>query len=598
MFQSFDAPTSPEQGPPRLTALRAEMAAKGLDAFLVPRADRHQGEYVAAADDRLAWLTGFTGSAGFAAITEGVAGVFVDGRYRLQVRDQVADVFTPVDWPETKLGPWLKEHLDTGSKVGFDPWLHTRDEIDAISKAVGDHLVLNPTDNLIDAIWDDRPAAPSAPARAHPIEFSGERSPDKRARLAALLVEAGQSASVITLPDSICWLLNIRGSDIPRNPVVHAFAILHADATVSLFSDPAKFDDLGPDPAIRVQHWDAFDDALAKLDGPVRVDKGSAPLAVSLILEEAGVDIAWGEDPCILPKACKNDAEIAGTRDAHLTDGAAMVEFLAWLDEEAPKGGLTEIDAVTKLEAFRRGSNALQEISFDTISGAGPNGAVIHYRVTEDTNSKIKPGELYLVDSGGQYLNGTTDITRTIAVGTPDREQRSCYTRVLQGMIAVSTARFPRGLAGRDLDALARAALWRAGLDYDHGTGHGVGAYLCVHEGPQRISRVSDVKLRPGMILSNEPGYYRPGAFGIRIENLIVVREAEKIGDNRDHLDFETLTFAPLDRRLIDTSLMAAWETAWVDQYHADVRKKLADRVSDQARDWLDAATRPLDEGS
>ncbi len=594
MFQTFDAPTSPDQGPPRLDALRNEMTREGLDAFLVPRADRHQGEYVAAADERLSWLTGFTGSAGFAAVTQDIAGVFIDGRYRLQVKDQVADVFTPLHWPEVKLGPWLKEHLAEGARVGFDPWLHTKDEIEAILKATEDHLTLTPCANLIDRIWADRPSPPDAPARAHPIEFSGERSPDKRTRLAASLKKDGQAAAIITLPDSICWLLNIRGSDIPRNPVVHAFAILHADATVSLFSDPAKFEALGLDPAITIHPWDAFEAELKTLTGPVRVDRGSAALAVSLTLEDAGVQIAWGEDPCILPKACKNEAEIAGTREAHLTDGEAMVEFLAWLDAEAPKGNLTEIDAVTQLEAARRGSNALQEISFDTISGAGPNGAIIHYRVTRNTNRAIKPGELYLVDSGGQYLNGTTDITRTIIVGDPTDEHRDCYTRVLQGMIAISSARFPRGVAGRDIDALARAALWRAGMDYDHGTGHGVGAYLSVHEGPQRISRMSDVKLQPGMILSNEPGYYRAGAFGIRIENLIVVREAAKIGDNRDQLDFETLTFAPLDRRLIDISLMAGWEVAWVDQYHADVRNKLSGRVSDEAKEWLDAATRPL----
>ena len=594
MFQSFDAPTSPEQGPPRLAALREAMKAERVDAFLVPRADKHQGEYVAPADDRLSWLTGFTGSAGFAIVMADIAGVFVDGRYRLQVRDQVADAFTPVDWAEIKPGPWLVEHLSEGARVGFDPWLHTGDEIDTLEKAVGKHLTLFPCPNLIDRIWTDCPAPPSAPARAHPIEFAGERSPDKRDRIAKLLRDAGQNAAVITLPDSICWLLNIRGSDIPRNPVVHAFAILHHDATVSLFSDPAKFEALGPDPAITLFQWDDFEAQLAALEGPVRVDRGTAPLAVSQILEAAGVEAVGGDDPCILPKAQKNDAELQGMRDAHLTDGAAMVEFLAWLDAEAPGGKLTEIDAVTQLEAFRRGSNALQDISFDTISGAGANGAVIHYRVTRETNRSILPGELYLVDSGGQYLNGTTDITRTVIVGEPTTEHRDCYTRVLQGMIAISTARFPRGIAGRDIDALARAALWRAGLDYDHGTGHGVGAYLSVHEGPQRISRVSDVKLQPGMILSNEPGYYRAGAFGIRIENLIVVREAARIGDKRDQLDFETLTFAPLDRRLIDISQMASWEVAWVDRYHEDVRKKLSDRVSGAAKEWLETATQPL----
>ncbi|MGR3512639.1 MAG: aminopeptidase P family protein [Paracoccaceae bacterium] len=594
MFQTFDAPTSPEQGPPRLAALRTAMAEAGVDAFLVPRADRFQGEYVAPADERLSWLTGFTGSAGFAAITQEVAGVFVDGRYRLQVKAQVADTFTPVDWPEVKLGPWLAERLDDGSKLAFDPWLHTRDEVDALAKALGEAVTLCPGPNLVDAVWADRPAPPDGPARAHPIEFAGEKSSAKRRRMAEVLKKAGQTAAVITLPDSICWLLNIRGSDIPRNPVVHAFAILHDDARVSLFSDPAKFVPLGPDPAIDVHPWDTFEEALAALEGPVRVDKSAAPVAVSDLIKAAGGDVVWGEDPCLLPKACKNDAELQGMRDAHMTDAVAMIEFLAWLDREAPGGGLTEIAATTKLEELRRVSNALQDISFETISGAGPNGAIIHYRVTEDTNRPLTPGELYLVDSGGQYLNGTTDITRTIAVGHASEEQRTCYTRVLQGMIAISLARFPKGLAGRDLDALARQALWRAGQDYDHGTGHGVGAYLSVHEGPQRLSKISHVKLQPGMILSNEPGYYREGAFGIRIENLIVVREAVPMGDNREQYDFETLTFVPLDRRLISIEMLAPWEVAWVDRYHRDVRDKLSGRISEDASTWLEAATAPL----
>ena len=593
MFQSFTATTRPEQGPPRLAALRDLLAKEGLDAFLVPRADRHQGEYVAPSDERLAWLTGFTGSAGFAIVTAKDAGVFTDGRYRLQVRAQVAPEFTPVDWPETKPGQWLKDHLSADAVVGFDPWLHTVEEIEALEKAVRGNLTLLPTGNLVDRIWTDRPARPSEPARAHPVEFAGETSGEKRERLAKTLRDEGQTAAILTLPDSICWLLNIRGSDIPRNPVVQAFAILHADARVSLFSDPAKFEGLGPDPSIDVVPWEEFERALRSLDGPVRVDRKTAPYAVGQILD--GTRIAWADDPCILPKAKKNEAELQGMRDAHLTDAVAMVEFLAWLDAEAPKGGLTEIDAVKTLEAFRARANAMQDISFDTISGAGPNGAIIHYRVTEDTNRPIRPGELYLVDSGAQYLNGTTDITRTVAVGDPPEGARDAYTRVLQGMVALSTARFPRGVSGAHLDALARAALWRAGLDYDHGTGHGVGAYLSVHEGPARISRVSDVKLEPGMILSNEPGYYREGAFGIRIENLIVVREAGKMGDDRDQLDFETLTWVPLDRRMIDTAALAPWERSWLDRYHAHVRETLSGRVSDSAQAWLDAATAPLD---
>ena len=593
MFQSFDATSSPDQGPPRLAALRSELESQGLDAFLVPRADRFQGEYVAPCDERLSWLTGFTGSAGFAIVTQDIAGVFVDGRYRLQVREQVAEDFTPVNWPEVKPGPWLAEQLPDGGKVGFDPWLHTADEIKRLKRSA-DTLTFEPTANLVDRIWTDRPQCPAAPVAAHPLELSGEGSSAKRERIARLVADDGQAAAVITLPDSICWLLNIRGGDIPRNPVVHAFAILFADGHVHLFSDPEKFEPLGPDPAIDLHHWDAFPAALVKLTGPVRVDRKSAPLAVSTLLEDAGIEVAWGEDPCILPKARKNEAEIEGMRAAHLRDAVAVVEFLTCFDAEAPSGKLTEIGAAKKLEACRAVSNRLTDISFDTISGSGPNGAIVHYRVTEETDRTISPGELFLVDSGGQYVDGTTDITRTIAVGDPTDEQRDRYTRVLQGMIAVSVARFPRGLAGRDLDALARAALWREGLDYDHGTGHGVGAFLCVHEGPQRLSRLSEVKLEPGMILSNEPGYYKAGEYGIRIENLIVVREAEKIGDDRDHLDFESLTFVPLDRRLIDTALLAPWERAWIDSYHAEVADRLSDRVSPDAAAWLAQATAPL----
>ncbi len=594
MFQTFTAATSPEQGPPRLAALRDQMRAEGLDAYIVPRADAHQGEYVAACDERLAWLTGFTGSAGMAVVTADEAGVFIDGRYQLQVRGQVADVFTPVDWPATRPGTWLAGRLKAGAKVGFDPWLHTADEIEKLTKDLNGKGVATPSPNLVDRIWPDRPAPPGAPAFAHPIEFAGETSGEKRRRMANTLKAQGQKAAVLTLPDSICWLLNIRGNDVPRNPVVQAFAILHADARVALFADPAKFETLGPDPAIDIAPKDAFADALGSLNGPVRVDRTTAPLAVSHTLTEAGVEVSWGDDPCILAKARKNAAELQGMREAHLRDGTAMVRFLAWLDAEAPKGGVTEISAVTALEGFRRATNSLREISFETISGAGPNGAIVHYRVTEGTNRPLKPGELYLVDSGGQYPDGTTDITRTVVIGTPDDEQRECFTRVLQGMIAISTARFPRGLAGRDLDALARAPLWRAGLDYDHGTGHGVGAYLSVHEGPQRISRISEVKLEEGMILSNEPGYYREGAFGIRIENLIVVEKAAELGDTRDQLGFETLTFVPIDRRLIDKTMLGPWEIDWIDAYHRAVRERVGPRVDGADRDWLEAATKPL----
>lgn len=597
MFQTFDAPSSPDQGPPRLAALREEIAREGLDGFLVPRADRHQGEYVAPCDARLEWLTGFSGSAGFCVALGDRAGVFVDGRYRVQIKAQVADVFTPVDWPETKLGDWLKQALPEGGKLGFDPWLHTLEEIAAAEKRLeGSGIALVECENLVDRIWADRPPRPVAPVEAYPTEFAGEGDEAKRARIAGMLREAGQKAAVITLPDSLCWLLNIRGADIPRNPVVQAFAILQDDGRMQLFSDPEKFEALGPDPMIALSHWDGFEGALAALDGPVRVDRGSAPLAVTRVLERAGVEIAHAEDPCVLPKAKKTEAELIATRAAHLRDGAAMCEFLAWLDAEAPKGGLTEIDVVTALEGYRRATNALREISFDTICGAGPNGAIVHYRVTEETNRAVKAGVLLLVDSGGQYIDGTTDITRTVAIGAPTEEQRACFTRVLKGMISISRARWPVGRAGRDLEALARIALWRVGMDFDHGTGHGVGVYLCVHEGPQRLSRVSEVPLEPGMILSNEPGYYREGAFGIRIENLVVVQDAPDLpgGDARPMLDFETLTWVPIDLALVDTDLLDAEERAWLNAYHAEVRARIEGRLSEAARAWLARATREI----
>lgn len=561
--------------------------------FLIPRTDAHQGEYVAPRDERLAWLTGFTGSAGFAAVLPDIAGIFVDGRYRVQVKAQTASVYSPVNWPETALGAWLRDHLKKG-RIGFDPWLHTKSEIEALAKTLTDSdISLHPTDNLIDRIWKDRPDPVPGKIKGHPLALSGETSSAKRKRLADILNKTGQAAAVLTLPDSICWLLNIRGRDIARAPIVQAFAILYGDARVTLFIAPGKIGAVPLDPAVESVPVSEFIARLATLPGPVRVDPKTTPLAVSRELEAAGIEIAWEEDPCILPKACKNAVEIAATTEAHLRDGAAMVEFLAWLDAEAMKREMTEIDVVKALEGFRRATNALCDISFDTISGAGSNGAIVHYRVTTKTNRRIGAGELLLVDSGGQYLDGTTDVTRTIAIGTPDSGQRACFTRVLRGMIAISMARWPEGLAGRDLDALARIALWQAGQDYDHGTGHGVGAFLNVHEGPQRLSKGSEVPLRPGMILSNEPGYYREGQFGIRIENLVVVAPAPALpgGDARDMLQFDTLTLVPIDRQLIDPDQLSMAERNWLNAYHAEVREKIGPRISDGARTWLQIAT-------
>ncbi|MDB5664987.1 aminopeptidase P family protein [Cypionkella sp.] len=601
MFQSFDTHASPAQGPARLAALRHILAAEGLSGFLIPRADVHQGEYVAARDERLQWLTGFTGSAGFCIVLPNIAGVFIDGRYRTQVKGQVDLVhFTPVPWPEISAGAWLKDHITEGV-VGFDPWLHTADEIARIETALaGTGVTLQPCANQIDKIWPDQPSAPVGKAFAHPDSLAGEASTEKRSRLAETLRAQGQSAAVITLPDSLCWLLNIRGADVPRNPILHGFAILYENAHVTLFADASKFEDatrahLGDEVLLRP--ISAFVPALRTLQGAVRVDRGTAPLAVSTELTEAAITVAWGDDPCRLPKAKKTSAEIEGMREAHLRDGAAVVEFLCWLDQRTPQGGLSEIDVVRALEGFRRATNVLHDISFDTISGSGPNGAIMHYRVTNESNRTIGRNELLLVDSGAQYLDGTTDITRTIAVGDPGDYARTCFTRVLQGTIAISRARWPKGYTGRDLDPLARYALWLAGQDFNHGTGHGVGAFLSVHEGPQRLSRISEVPLESGMILSNEPGYYREGEFGIRLENLIVVQPAPNLpgGDGeRSQLNFETLTFVPFDRRLVLTAMLAPGERDWLNAYHAEVLAKLSSRLSAEALAWCQSACTPL----
>ncbi|WP_170331763.1 aminopeptidase P family protein [Ruegeria arenilitoris] len=596
MFQSFEVTARPEQGPPRLAALREELAREGLDGFLIPRADAHQGEYVAPRDERLAWLTGFTGSAGFCAALTHIAGVFIDGRYRTQVKAQVASDYTPVPWPDVSLSAWLKEQLPQGGKVGFDPWLHSAGQISGAQKELnGTGIELVRCDNLVDRVWEDQPAPPMNPVKAHPIEFAGESADSKISRLAAALKEDGHSAAVITLPDSIMWLLNIRGSDIPRNPVAHGFAILHENGQVDLFMAAQKLAELGEHfgPEVKQHEPGEFLDALGNLAGKVQVDLGTVPQIVADALGERMVD---GGDPCALPKACKNKAEIAGSAEAHLRDAAAVIELLCWLDKQAP-GTLTETQVVTRLEESRRRDNALQDISFETIAGTGPNGAIMHYRVTEETDSRLESGHLLVLDSGGQYLDGTTDITRTIAIGGVGDEEKTCFTRVLKGMIAMSMLRWPVGLAGRDIECVARLPLWLAGQDFNHGVGHGVGAYLSVHEGPQRLSRVSHVPLEPGMILSNEPGYYREGAFGIRIENLVVVEEAPALpggDDERAMLNWRTLTYVPIDRRLIVVDMLTREERSWLNAYHQDVAEKIRPRLGDDAQLWLDAATAPV----
>ncbi len=600
MLQSFDDTASPEAGPKRLAALREAMRASGLAGFMVPRADAHQGEYVAERDARLAWLTGFTGSAGFCLALQDNAGVFVDGRYRVQVKAQIdLQAFAPVDWPETRLSDWLIRHLPQGGVVGFDPWLHTADQIATLEAGLaGSAITLRATENLIDRIWPDQPAPPLGQITPYPIEYAGLGHAEKRAAMADDLQGVGQRAAVLTLPDSIAWALNIRGSDIPRNPVPHCFAILHDTGHLTLFVEDAKTDQtlrdhLGDEVLIRPLN--AFAPALRSLTGPVRLDKSWVPVWVVRQLEEAGVRLAWGDDPAILPKACKHPAEIAATRNAHLRDGAALCEFLCWFDQHPP-GTITEIDIVTRLEACRAATGKLLDISFDTIAGSGPHGALAHYRVTQQTNRTLQDGDLLVLDGGGQYLDGTTDITRTLPIGKTRSDERAAFTRVLQGMIAISRLRWPAGLAGRDLDAIARYPLWLADQDYAHGTGHGVGVHLCVHEGPQRLSRLSDVPFQPGMIVSNEPGYYREGAFGIRIENLVVVSRATPIpgGDQSDKLCFETLNWVPIDRRLIETAMLSTAERDWLDLYHATCREKIRPRLSEPAAIWLDQATAPL----
>ena len=593
MFQSFSETSLPEQGPPRLEALRTEMAQDGLDGFIIPRADAHQGEYVAERDSRLAWLTGFTGSAGFCVALADTAGVFIDSRYQVQVRAQVADVFTPVHWPEVSLEDWITQNAGAQAVIGFDPWLHTVSQIRDLETRIGD-VVLRRTENLVDRIWADQPPAPATPAFAQPVELTGETHEAKITRLAETLGPA--SCAVLTLPDSICWLLNIRGDDVPRTPFVHGFALLHADGKVTFFVNPAKLAELGDHlgPQVRIERVEAFLPALGALTGPVRIDPASCPVIVADTLRAAGTEMIEAQDPCALPKACKTAAELEGARAAHLRDGAAMARFLCWLDQQ-PAGSLTEIDVVTRLEAERAATNALRDISFDTISGAGPNGAIVHYRVTDKTNRRVDAG-LLLVDSGGQYVDGTTDITRTIAIGTVGQEERRAFTLVLKGMIAISRLRWPKGLAGRDMDALARVALWDHGLDYGHGTGHGVGSYLSVHEGPQRLARTGTVPFMPGMILSNEPGFYKEGAFGIRIENLIIVEEAPALPGQTvaEMYRFETLTHAPIDTRLIDTALLTEAERDWLNTYHAGVLARIGPLVEGEVSAWLARACAPI----
>ncbi|MEM9781917.1 MAG: M24 family metallopeptidase, partial [Pseudomonadota bacterium] len=572
MFQVFDRRSTSEGSAERIAAVRKRLAAVGAAAFLVPRRDAHNGETVAPSEERLAWLTGFSGSAGIAVITTTEAAVFVDGRYTLQAAGEVdGGVVAVVASQQTTPADWLKAHMPEGGRLAIDPWLHPPSEVERYTEALGQapiHLDQNP----VDAAWHDRPPAPAGAIDVHPPDLAGEASADKRHRLGAALGEAGIAAAVLSLPDSIAWLLNIRGSDLARSPVALAFAILHADGRVDLFTEGEKLNDaarahLGAE--VTQHEPDALLPALRALGAvKVRIDRASCPVALVSALKEGGATPDLGRDPCIAAKARKNAAELEGMRAAHRRDGAAMCRFLAALDRDLKAGNpVREIDVASRIEAARVDTGALLDLSFDTIAGSGPHGAIVHYRVTTETDRIITPGEILLIDSGGQYRDGTTDITRTLATGpgpdgSADPSAIRAFTLVLKGMIAVSRLRWPAGLAGRDVDPVARAALWQAGLDYDHGTGHGVGAFLNVHEGPAGIARrSSDVALEPGMVLSNEPGCYREGQWGIRIENLIAVTEPSvPEGGDRAMLGFETLTLAPIDRRLIDRDLLERGE--------------------------------------
>ena len=598
LFQSFTESADPSHGAARAKALRAELQRLGLHGFIIPRADEHQNEYVPANAERLAWLTGFTGSAGLAIVLNESAAIFVDGRYGLQVRDQVdARVFKPLDSGQISPESWLEENLPKGAMLGFDPWLTTPASLERYAKAArkaGADLA-PVSDNPVDAIWADRPAPPLAPVRLHPKRFAGVEAKRKLPNIACALDDCG--ALLVSNPHNVAWAFNIRGADVPHTPLPLCFALIRANANPTLYIDARKLSEpvrQALSALALVQEPGALADDLQTLGAAgakVQFDASTVPVKLVDALKGAGGQADLGADPITLMKARKNAAEIAGARAAHLRDGAALVNFLCWFDAHARGGKLTEVEAVQALESFRRDTGKLKEVSFPTISGAGANGAIVHYRVTERTNAKIGKG-LFLLDSGAQYEDGTTDVTRTISVGKPSAEMRDRFTRVLKGHIAIARALFPKGANGAQIDSFARRALWEAGLDYDHGTGHGVGAFLSVHEGPQNISKRGACPLEPGMIISNEPGYYKPGAYGIRIENLVLVEKREISGGERETYGFETLTLAPIDLACVEPKLLNRDELRWLDSYHARVRKELSPLVSPPVRKWLALATR------
>lgn len=605
MFQSYEPVSDRSFSKKHLPPLRAELKKRNLDGFIVPHDDEYQNEYIPAYAERLMWVSGFSGSAGAAIVMTDRAVIFVDGRYTLQVRQQVDDAFYSYeDITEMSPDQWLAKNAAKGARIGYDPMLHTSAglaRLEAAAKKAGFALV-PVNENPIDAAWVDQPAFPTAPVKAHGLEFAGKASSEKRRDIAAALKEAGADAVLVTAPPSIAWLFNVRGGDVARSPLPLGRAILKSDGTATLFVAPEKVGNelsghLGSDVDVRAES--DVGDALARLGKAglaVAVDPALTPVKYVQDLKQAGAKIVELTDPCALPRACKNEAEIVGTRAAHIRDGAAVTRFLHWIATNAQRGDVDEITAAKKLEAFRSERGDLVDISFDTISGAGPNGAVVHYKVNTETNRKIEPNSLFLIDSGAQYRDGTTDITRTVAIGKPTNEMRDRFTRVLKGHIALATMRFPAGTTGHQLDALARKPLWDAGLDYDHGTGHGVGSFLGVHEGPQRIAKAANTQaLKPGMILSNEPGFYKTGEFGIRIENLIVVTPPEPIeGGEREMMGFETITLAPIDLNLVLPSLLTEAERHWLNKYHARVRQTLTPLAPKDVAGWLAEATKAI----
>ncbi|MBI5129580.1 MAG: aminopeptidase P family protein [Rhodopseudomonas palustris] len=603
-FQTFEEPEGGVALTARLAAFREELARRKLTGFVIPRADQQQNEYVPASDERLAWLTGFTGSAGLAVVLTHEAAVFVDGRYTLQAAKQVDGkawaIESLVEPPPER---WLEQHLEAGDRLGFDPWLHTSSAVErlqaACAKAGAELIAVD--GNPLDAVWTERPEPPLGQVSIHGVEFSGESESAKLDRIRGELARLKADALVLSDSHAVAWTFNIRGADVSHTPLPLSYAVVPQDGRPTIFIDARKLSNSARDhleQTAQVEEPAALTTtlaALAETGAAIALDSATAADALTRLIKEAGGKPLRGADPVALLKAVKNKTEIEGTRTAHRRDAVALARFLAFIDREAGSGALTEIDAVEALESFRRDTGALKDVSFPTISGTGPNGAIVHYRVTRKSNRRIQPGDLLLIDSGAQYQDGTTDVTRTIAIGEPTAEMRDRFTRVLRGHIAIARAVFPDGTTGAQLDTLARQFLWQAGIDFEHGTGHGVGSYLSVHEGPARISKLGTTPLKRGMILSNEPGYYKEGAFGIRIENLELVVERTIQGAEKPMNGFETLTLAPIDRRLIDLDMLSRKELAWLNAYHARVRTEVRPHLHGPTQLWLDQATAPLE---